>query len=445
MPTQPLNVVVFVHNGGFYAGNNNPLLNGPDYFMDTNQVIVVTIAYRLNVFGFLATGDEASPGNYGLKDQTMALRWVKRHIAAFGGDPNAVTFMGHGAGAASVNYHLVSRHSEGLYKNAIMLSGTVNAPWAAPKRRPRDVVNRHARALGIQNAARLESKDLVEVLRRIPAKDLTATVIDLYRWDNLPLAAYLPVVEPPGTSTPFLSVHPTIAMAQGDFVKVPVMTSITQGDGINFVQPLIRMHGRWREFNAKMHQVMPVILGMDRSHPNMTSIVNKVRHKYFGRRGIVTRRNLDSLVRLATDYNFGRPLYTTCQAMARHTPVYVHKFDYAGLQSMSTYYTRTLRDFGVVHGDDLLYLLRVVGLFPYQLTPQDAKVQQVLMKHVLSFIKFSYPGYPAWDINSPKMLRFRASLMANVRVDQVYVKRHEFWRQIQDMYETAWSRPWIYS
>lgn len=438
----PLSVVVFIHGGGFYGGTNNPILYGPDLFMDTKQVVLVTITHRLNVFGFLATGDKASPGNYGLKDQTMAMRWIKRHIGAFGGDPDSITFMGHSAGSTSVNYHLVSRHSEGLYKNAIMLSGTVNAPWGDPVERPREVVNRHARALGIKNAAQLDSMDLVEVLRRIPAKDLTTTVIDLYQWDILPVAPYAPVVEPPGTEDAFLSVHPRILLAQGDFVKVPVMMTIIDGDGINLVQPLVRLHNRHQEFNQNMYTLLPIVLEMDRNHPNMTNIVNMVRHRYFGPRGLVTPQNFDNVLRMGTDYFFGRPLFETGQAMALHTPVYVHKFDYKGLNSFSTFFTRTLRNFGVVHGDDLLHLFRL-GLFPYQLTPKDARAQQVFMKHVLSFIKFSYPGYPAWDVNAPKMVRFRNSDTADMRIDQVPVRRHEFWKQIQDMYETV--HPWTSS
>lgn len=435
--TKPMSVVVNIHGGGFYAGNTLPLVYGPEYFMATGQVILISIAYRLNVFGFLSTGDESASGNYGLKDQTMALRWINRHIGAFGGDPDSVTILGQSAGSVSVNYHLTSNHSVGLYKNAIMLSGTVDAPWGQPADRPRSVVNRHARALGIKNAAQLDSKDLVKVMRRIPAKDLTTTVKSLYRWDALPLATYLPVVEPPGTPNPFLSVHPRIALAQGNFVRVPVMTTIVNGDGIPFIQPIIRLNSRYKEFNAHIFRLMPVILNMATNHPNMTTIVNRVRHRYLGKRGLVSPRKFDNVLRLATDYHFERPLYTTCQAMAKHVPVYVHKFDYRGLNSAAMFYTRTLRDYGVVHVDDLLYIFRISGLLPYQLTPRDERVQQVYMRHILSFIRFSDPGYPAWDVDEPKMTLFSNSESADLRIEQVPVKSHGFWREIQDLYEST--------
>lgn len=438
---KPLNVVVFAHGGGLYSGNNNPLLYGPDFFMETGQVILVTISYRLNAFGFLATGDLASPGNYGLKDMTMALRWVNRHIGAFGGDPNSITFMGHSAGSTSVNYHIVSRHSEGLYKNAILISGTVNTAWAVVRERPRDYVNHHARALGIKNAADLSSDALVEVLRRIPAKDLCSTVQSLYQWDNLPVAAYLPVVEPFGSPDAFLTEHPKVSLATGNIVKVPILATTIAGDGINLVHPIIRLNSRYEEFNKHIYKLLPVVLEMNPHHPNMTEIVNRVRFKYFGRRGVVTPSNFDSVIQMASHYHFGRPFYADCQSMAEHTPLYAHQFNYRGLNSVSVWYAKSPRNFGVVHGDDLLYLFRLTALFPYQLSPEDMQVQKAFMSHIMSFIKYNYPGYPQWDVMNPKMVRFSKSNVASVKIDQVPVNPYDFWREIEDLYRPipVWS------
>lgn len=80
--------------------------------METD-VILVTVQYRLNIFGFLSSGDENCPGNFGLKDQAQSLRWVRRNIQSFGGDPKSVTLMGHDAGAASVHLQMISPLSNG--------------------------------------------------------------------------------------------------------------------------------------------------------------------------------------------------------------------------------------------------------------------------------------------------------------------------------------------
>ena len=77
------------------------------------MILTVVPNYRLSVLGFLSTGDEVAPGNAGLKDQNLALRWVQENIQAFGGDPNRVTIFGESAGAASVIFHLLSPVSHG--------------------------------------------------------------------------------------------------------------------------------------------------------------------------------------------------------------------------------------------------------------------------------------------------------------------------------------------
>lgn len=105
--------MVFVHGGGFFAGSPSGLIHGPQYFMDNGEVILVIMAYRLGALGFLSTGDENSPGNFGLKDQTMALEWVKDNIREFGGNPNSVTIFGISAGGASAHMHMMSPLSEG--------------------------------------------------------------------------------------------------------------------------------------------------------------------------------------------------------------------------------------------------------------------------------------------------------------------------------------------
>ena len=99
----------------------------------------MTINYRLGSLGFFANptltaeSPEATSGNYGLMDQQEALRWVRRNIAAFGGDPDNVTIFGESAGGLSVHAHLASPRSHGLFQRAIAESGayTLTQPTLA--------------------------------------------------------------------------------------------------------------------------------------------------------------------------------------------------------------------------------------------------------------------------------------------------------------------------
>lgn len=74
--------------------------------------------------GFLNTGDSLAPGNMGMKDQVVALRWVQRNIAAFGGNPNSVTLCGYSAGSFSIMLHMVSPMSKNLFHRAISMSSS---------------------------------------------------------------------------------------------------------------------------------------------------------------------------------------------------------------------------------------------------------------------------------------------------------------------------------
>jgi carboxylesterase type B len=90
--------------------------------MDTQSVVIVTMNYRLGPLGFLSLGNKDVPGNAGLRDQSMALAWVKEQIASFGGDDKKITVFGESAGASSIALHLLSPLSKGLFHRAILQS-----------------------------------------------------------------------------------------------------------------------------------------------------------------------------------------------------------------------------------------------------------------------------------------------------------------------------------
>lgn len=126
-PAIPAPVMVYIHSGGFVAGAGSlPSDDGTNLAM--HGAVVVTINYRLGIFGFFAHPDltAASPhhasGNYGLLDQIAALQWIRRNIAAFGGDPHNVTAFGQSAGASCIGYLIVSPLARGLFDKAILES-----------------------------------------------------------------------------------------------------------------------------------------------------------------------------------------------------------------------------------------------------------------------------------------------------------------------------------
>jgi len=116
-------VIIYIHGGSLLS------CTAADYDLDVlaskANAVVVTLNYRLGAFGFLTTGDSSLPGNYGLWDQHLAIKWVHENIESFGGDKNRVTLAGQSAGGWSVGFQMMSPHNNRkLFQRVIMMSGS---------------------------------------------------------------------------------------------------------------------------------------------------------------------------------------------------------------------------------------------------------------------------------------------------------------------------------
>ncbi|XP_071872537.1 carboxyl ester lipase-like protein Gli isoform X1 [Bombus fervidus] len=154
---KPYPVMFYIHGGEFTHGASNLF---PAHMLAAfYDVVVVSINYRLGALGFLSTGDENSPGNYGILDQAMALRWVYDNIRVFNGNPDAITLFGPGAGAASAGLLMVAPKTRDMVSKVIAQSGSALADWAVitDKYRAQNTSKVYAESLGcsIENSWRL--------------------------------------------------------------------------------------------------------------------------------------------------------------------------------------------------------------------------------------------------------------------------------------------------
>lgn len=179
-PEQPLPVLVFIHGGSNVIGSGaDPQHNGRE-FAENHDVIVVTINYRLGLFGFLAhpglTAESGTSGNWAYLDQIAALEWVSSNIAAFGGDPDRVTIVGESAGALSVCVLLASPLAAGLFDGAILQSGGCDvAPLAQREREGEQVITASSCAGAPDPIACLRSMSVADLVALTPteARDVT--------------------------------------------------------------------------------------------------------------------------------------------------------------------------------------------------------------------------------------------------------------------------------
>ncbi|GAB1213866.1 hypothetical protein ATERTT37_003019 [Aspergillus terreus] len=165
-PLRKKPVAVYFYGGAFTKGTSAMIDYDGGNLASRNDVIVVTINYRVGALGWLATGN-LTTGSYGTRDQIQALKWVNKHIAAFGGDPSHVTIFGQSAGGQSVIAMLSSSAARGLFSGAIVQSAPVDLPWFTRDVYANLVAPEIAKAVSCDDSP--SEKDLLSCLRAVPA------------------------------------------------------------------------------------------------------------------------------------------------------------------------------------------------------------------------------------------------------------------------------------
>src|SRR5690606_4249664 len=228
-------VIVYLYGGAFVNGSTVALLyeDGPLVYdgarlAATQDVVVVTINYRVGSLGFLA-GVGGLEGNYGLRDQQLAMRWVKENAAAFGGDPDRVTLAGQSAGAMSVTAHLTAvPSSQGLFSSAIVMSNPAGLPYK-DMTEARRVGEAFGRAAGCPRWG-----DVLACLRALPVEEVLTTqtsrlvATSILRSGVEGLLLWSPVVD----GEFLVGVPLGEAFSRG--YEVPAMIGTTTGEGATF-------------------------------------------------------------------------------------------------------------------------------------------------------------------------------------------------------------------
>ncbi|ATL33078.1 carboxylesterase/lipase family protein [Streptomyces formicae] len=220
----PLPVMVFVHGGGFVAGSTrSALYDGSAFARD--GVVLVTLNYRLGIPGFLDL--PGAPANRGLLDVVAALRWARRNIAAFGGDPHNVTLFGQSAGATIVGGVLATCEADGLFHRAIVQSGSGLGAFSSEQ--AARVTEATTRILGVEPHAdaltHLSDESLVRAAAQLSGIDLRTDT------DHDPLAGLSPF-------SLVLDTQPARSVATGQGTAVDLLIGTNAEEGNLYLAPV---------------------------------------------------------------------------------------------------------------------------------------------------------------------------------------------------------------
>ncbi|XP_075211793.1 carboxylic ester hydrolase-like [Lycorma delicatula] len=381
-------VMVFIHGGGFTCGSSN--LYGPEYILD-KDVILVTINYRLGALGFASTEDINLPGNYGLKDQVLALKWVQENIASYGGNPDSVTIFGQSAGGASVHYHMISPLSKGLFHRGILMSGSSHCPWAlAPPGTNKKRTQELAAFLGCPTE---QSNLLVDCLRTASAYLMADLLTEYRRWGIDPPIPFAPVIEPVGVKNAFLTSEP-----HNEKTTIPVMTGFTSEDGAFrvslFASSPIGMDKTLEILNYNFNDVSKVSVTIyEDEKVNQNEISNEIRKFYFGEKKI-DKNSISEVIKMYTDAWF---MQCATSVLRNHQgDANFYYFAQRGPHSSTFGLSNSTEYFGVSHGDDLMYIFPLKSMTSSRkyLTTDERKIQQEM---VSLWTNFAIHGDPTPD------------------------------------------------
>ncbi|KAI8424410.1 hypothetical protein MSG28_002920 [Choristoneura fumiferana] len=229
-------ILVWIYGGGYMSGTATLDLYKADIMASSSDVIVASMQYRVGAFGFLylnkffSPGSEEAPGNMGLWDQQLAIRWIKENAKAFGGDPELITLFGESAGGGSVSLHMLSPEMKGLFKRGILQSGTLNAPWSWMT---------GERAQGIGKALVDDCNCNSSLLAADPSlvmdcmRGVDAKTISVQQWNSY--TGILGFPSAPTVDGVFLPKDPDTMMKEGSFHNTEVLLGSNQDEGTYFL------------------------------------------------------------------------------------------------------------------------------------------------------------------------------------------------------------------
>ncbi|KAG1653308.1 Acetylcholinesterase [Nymphon striatum] len=377
-------VFVYIHGGGFHDGSAQiPGL----IFSSLSDTVVVSINYRLNVFGFLNLYIDEVPGNMGLLDQQLALKWVKMNIEKFGGNSRDVTIIGLSAGGASVGYHLLSPKSEDLFKRAAMHSGSPIDTWAFDSK-----VSTTAKAMQLADLVKCNRSDVIlnpgrlkTCLQEIPANILNDTNIKvklLQPWTS----SFIPTVD-----GYFISQTPYELISQGKFQKTEVIIGTDKNDGASCLPIYFPEY-----FKTGFPTIQQIVELTKRMYSELSDAqLAAVILRYFGNLNPYhTRYAAIEAGYMISDTGFLCPSLYFAQSITKFGgKAFYYQFSHR--KSGSTDWI------GVPHGADMAYVLGVVQEYT-GFTQDEKALSRRMMSQWINFAKTGDPSFGGfkWPVYS---------------------------------------------
>ncbi|XP_048379648.2 uncharacterized protein LOC125448388 isoform X2 [Stegostoma tigrinum] len=408
-----LTVMVWLHGGAFVFGSGNYKAH---VLADFGQVIVVTINYRLGVFGFLSTGDHAAIGNSGLLDQHFAILWIKTNIRNFGGNPEAIAIFGQSAGGSSVGLQCLSPLNTGVFKRAILQSGVAIAPWAVRLDDPSMWAKKLASILFCPVN---DSLKLISCLQEKQTAELVKGAIKLRDFNFF----FGPTVDGVFLPKPPRELSRNVSLVN----RFTYMAGVNSHEG-SFAWPQIKKIKTQADF-VKFTSIFLQVAA-----DKVTTMSDATLWEYKDWKDLndssfhLQRQALE----VVGDAGFVAPLVKTSEFMAKATQhVYIYYFTRHPNTSESPEWI------GARHGDELVFVFGVPTMGGPLVGKEEHDLSQQMMSYWTNFAKTGNPNFPMkvpviWPKYNKRTSQY---LQLDVNLSKQNIKKHlkpeqvTFWNQ----------------
>ncbi|XP_017099177.2 neuroligin-1 isoform X1 [Drosophila bipectinata] len=389
-PKTKLSTVVFIHGESYDWNSGNPY-DGSELAAHGN-VIVVTINFRLGIFGFLKTGGkESAQGNFGLMDLVAGLHWLKENLPAFGGDPQSITLLGYGTGAVLANILVVSPVASDLIQRTVLVSGSALSPWAIQKN-PLFVKRRVAEQTGCHGDMLYD--DLAPCLRTKSVAELLAVKVDHPRF----LVGFAPFVDgtvispganPLGSTTLPLgsAIVSTSGIEYANFPKRDLIFCLTS------VESYLDLSAQDLEFGFNETRRDRILRTFVRNnfHYHLNEIFAVLKNEYTDWEKAIRNplSSRDATLQFLSDGHTASPLIKLGYMHSlRGGRTYFLHFKHKTIEE--EYPQRT----GSVRGEDVPFWLGLPmsPLFPHNYTTQERQIGRLMLRYLSNFAKTGNPN-----------------------------------------------------
>ncbi|KAI1723263.1 carboxylesterase family domain-containing protein [Ditylenchus destructor] len=406
-------VMVYIHGGGFVIDSAVKY----DYTriartLVRHDVVVVTIQYRLGFLGYFSTGDDNCPGNCGLWDQLMALKWVKNNIANFGGNPENITVFGQSAGAASTDLLSISPLSRDLFQQVILMGGSAETIWAvSSKELLIEYCRQKALSLGFQRTGQSaewspeENSDLMKFLRSLPAAKFEMTMIGdriIIEEMRVPLT---PIID--GEILP-----KSISELRKEAPPIRAMAGVTKHEGLLFLA--LGFQRTNTKFLTYCEQRASELLEKSKERGNVNEVIQMPLTDTIT---MATFRDLYGLtdlmrkdkkavqyacVTIMSDLINNLSLQNYCDKMSQYTKSTVYRYIFEHFNPSSSRALNPLLPFiGATHCTELIYIFDInVFVTPWRRNSADRRVLDLTTRMWTNFAKFGDPNGRKCDNNN---------------------------------------------